>query len=101
MRHARFDVAAASLDRSPLRLKAAYLLVAEADQGELPHWECLTYTFDTAVVPQGTFRVDLTTLDGRYLMGEAALVRSVDGAHVLRGTGVLHGITDEDLGPPE
>ena len=37
MRHARFDVATASLDRVPLQLKAAYLLVAEADQGDVPH----------------------------------------------------------------
>lgn len=99
MRHARFDVASASLDRESLQLKAAYLLVAEADQGELPHWECLAYTFETSPVPQGTYRVDITTLEGRDLMGEAILVRSVDGAHVLRGTGILHGITDEDLGP--
>ncbi|MEO6988876.1 MAG: hypothetical protein ABI239_09530 [Aquihabitans sp.] len=101
MRHARFDVATASLDRKPLQLKASYLLVAEADQGELPHWECLAYTVDDTPVPQGTYRVDITTLEGRYLMGDAVLVRSVDGAHVLRGTGVLHGITDEDLGPAD
>ncbi len=101
MRHARFDVAAASLDRTPLQLKAAYLLVAEADQGDLPHWECLAYTLDTEPIPQGTYRVDITTLEGRYLEGEAVLVRSVDGAHVLRGSGALRGITDEDLGPPE
>lgn len=101
MRYARFDVAAASLDQTSLQLKAAYLLVAEADHGELPHWECVAYTFDTAPVPQGTYRVDITTLDGRNLVGDAVLVRSVDGAHVLRGTDVLHGITDEDLDPPE
>lgn len=98
MRHARFDVAVLSIDGAPLQLKTAYLLVAESDQGEVPHWECLAYTFDSSPVSQGSYEIDITTLDGRSLVGKAALVRSVDGAHVFRGTGALIGITDADLG---
>ena len=99
MRHVRFDVATLAVEKVPLLLKAAYLLVAETDDGDVPQWECLAYAVEPAPLPQGVHRVDITTLDGRYLVGEAALVRSVDGTHVLRGSGALVGITDDDLGP--
>lgn len=101
MRHARFDVAVLSVDGAPLQLRTAYLLVAETDQGETPHWECLAYTLSSSPVAQGSYEIDITTLDGRSLVGDAALVRSVDGAHVFRGTGALTGITDADLGPED
>ena len=78
-------------------LKAAYLLVAETDDSEHPQWECLVYARSPAPVAPGEYRVDLTTLDGRYFQGAAMLVRSVDGAHVLRGSGPLEGMSDTDL----
>ncbi len=98
MRHARFDVATLAIEQVAVPLKAAYLLVAETDDGDHPQWECLAYGFDTAEIAQGRYRVDLTTLDGRVLGGDAVLVRSIDGNHVLRGAGPLDGITDADLG---
>lgn len=99
MRHARFDVATLAIQRVDVPLKAAYLLVAEVDQGALPHWECVAYALEPAPIEQSTYRVDIVTLDGRRFTGEALLVRSVDGTHVLRGTGELFGIADDDLGP--
>lgn len=98
MRHARFDVASLAVEQVPVPLRAAYLLVAEADDSGVAQWECLAYAIDPAPIAQGRYRIDLTTLDGRYFQGEAALVRSVDGAHVLRGTGALEGILASDLG---
>ncbi len=97
MRHARFDVASLAIEQVTLPLRAGYLLVAETDDSDHPQWECLAYALEPAPLAQGRYRIDLTTLDGRYLHGEAALVRSVDGAHVLRGTGPLEGITADDL----
>lgn len=98
MRHARFDIASLAIERVAVPLRVAYLLVAESDDGEHPQWEVLAYALETAPVAQGRYRVDLTTLDGRELGGEAVLVRSIDGAHVLRGAGPLAGVTDADLG---
>lgn len=100
MRHVRFDVATLSVEKVPVPLKAAYLLVAESDDSEVPQWECLAYAIEAAPLPQGVHRVDITTLDGRYLVGDAALVRSVEGTHVLRGAGELVGITSTDLDSP-
>lgn len=97
MRHARFDVASLAIEGVGVPLRAAYLLVAASDDGEHPQWEVVAYGIDTAPVAQGRYRVDLTTLDGRALWGDAALVRSVDGAHVLRGAGPLDGVTDAEL----
>lgn len=100
MRHVRFDIAALAVERVDIPLKAAYLLVAESDDGEMPQWEVLAYALDSAPFQQQVHRVDLTTLDGRYLRGEAALVRSVEGAHVFRGAGELIGFDPAELGDP-
>lgn len=98
MRHARFDVASLSIEQVNLPLKAAYLLVAETDDAVDPQWELLAYALDDAPLQQRTYRVDLTTLDGRTMGGEAFLVRSVDGAHVLRGAGPIEGVNPTELG---
>ena len=58
MRHARFDVATLVVEQVPVRLKAAYLLVAESDDGDHPHWECLAYALDEAPLARGRYRVE-------------------------------------------
>lgn len=98
MRHRRFDVATLAVERVPVPIKAAYLLVAEQDGIEAIQWECLAYAFDPAPIAQGRYRVDITTLDGRLLGGGAVLVRSVEGTHVLRGDGPLEGFAADELG---
>ena len=97
MRHARFDVATLAVEGVPIVLKAAYLLVAEPDGEDQLQWECLAYALDTAPIAKARYRVDITTLEGRELWGPAILVRSVEGAHVLRGDGALAGFTAADL----
>lgn len=97
MRHARFDVATLAIEGIPVTLRAAYLLVAEQEGMAELQWECLAYSLDAKELPRGTYAVDIVTLDGRDLAGRAVLVRSIDGAHVLRGDGPLAGITDADL----
>jgi hypothetical protein len=101
VRHLRFDIALLAVERVPVRLKAAYLLVAEQEGIEELQWECLAYALDPAPIAEGRYRVDLTTLDGRVLGGEAVLVRSVEGTHVLRGDGPLEGVDRAELGSPE
>lgn len=107
MRHARFDIASIAADRIDLPLRAAYLLVAETDDGDTPQWEALVYTLSEAPLEQRIHRLDMVTLDDRYLRGEAALVRSVEGAHVFRGVTDLDGFdpaADLDRGgsnPPD
>lgn len=98
MRHARFDVATLGVEGVPVVLRAAYLLVAETDDGVDPQWELIAYALDEAPLPQGRYRTEIVTLDGRLLAGDAVVVRSVDGAHVLRGAGPLAGISPDDLG---
>jgi hypothetical protein len=97
VRHARFDIATVAIEQVPVPMKAGYLLVAESDDGDHPQWEALVYALDAAPVAQGRYRVDISTLDGRVLGGDAVLVRSVEGTHVLRGAGPLEGIVDADL----
>ncbi len=97
MRHVRFDVATLAVEQVPVPLKVAYLLVAEQEGFDRLQWECLAYGLGDAPLAQGRYRVDITTLEGRALSGAAILVRSVDGAHVLRGDGELSGVTTDDL----
>lgn len=98
MRHARFDVASLSIEGVEVALRAAYLLVAESEVADRPQWECIAYGVDPAPLPQGRYLVAITTLDGRLLQGDAVLVRSVEGAHVVRGDGPLAGFHADDLG---
>ena len=98
MRHLRFDVATLAIEQVPVPLKAAYLLVAEQDGHDELQWECIAVALDPAEVARGRYRVDVTTLDGRVVGGEAVLVRSIDGTHVLRGDGPLSGVGAEELG---
>jgi hypothetical protein len=97
VRHLRFDIATLSVEQVPVTLKAAYLLVAEQEGVEALQWECLAYGLDDRPIPEGRYRVDITTLEGRVLGGPAVLVRSVSGAHVLRGDGLLEGFDPAEL----
>lgn len=97
MRHARFDVAFLSIEGVDVPLRAGYLLVAESDDPRRPQWECIAYGIDTAPLAPARHPVTIATLDGRRLVGDAVVVRSVEGAHVLRGDGPLDGIVDDDL----
>lgn len=97
MRHVRFDIADLALEGIPVVLRAAYLLVAEQDGVDQLQWEVLAYGLDTAELRPGTYEVEVRTLDGRQLAGPAVLVRSVEGAHVLRGDGPLAGLAVDDL----
>ena len=97
MRHTRFDVATLRVDGTPILLKAAYVLVAERDGRPELDWECLVYALGTEPLEPQRYEVDLVTLDGRALSGPAVLVRSVEGAHVLRGDGPLAGVVAGDL----
>lgn len=98
MRHRRFDVATLAVERVPVPIKAAYLLIADQEGAAGVQWECLAYAFDVAPIAQGRYRVDITTLDGRVLGGGAILVRSIEGTHVLRGDGPLEGFEADELG---
>lgn len=97
MRHVRFDIATLAVEGVAVPLRAAYLLVAEADDAAHPQWECLAYALGTEAIPPGRYAIDLVTLDGRTLAGPAVRVRSVEGAHVLRGDGPLADFDPADL----
>lgn len=98
MRHVRFDVASLALEGIPVRLKAASLLVVVQEGADELQWEVLAYARDPAELRQDRYEVEATTLEGRRLAGAAVLVRSVEGAHVLRGDGPLAGLALDDLG---
>ncbi|MEZ5140711.1 MAG: hypothetical protein R2702_11235 [Acidimicrobiales bacterium] len=98
MRHRRFDVATLAVERVPVVLRVAHLLVAEREGAPHLDWECVATALDAAPIPPGRYRVDLTTLDGRVLGGPAILVRSIEGTHVLRGDGPLEGVEASELG---
>jgi hypothetical protein len=95
--HARFDVTSLSVEGVEVPLRAAYLLVAEREVADRPEWECIAYGLDPTPLPQGRYLVTLTTQEGRRLEGQAVLVRSVEGAHVVRGDGPLSGLLADDL----
>jgi hypothetical protein len=92
LRYARFDLAHVVVDGIGIPLKAAYLLLAQPENTDQLQWECLVYALDDEPLARGTYRADLTMLDGRELAGDAVVVRSVEGAHVPRGRADRRGL---------
>jgi hypothetical protein len=97
VRSKRFAIATLRLDGVDLRLKYADLLVAAPEGATQLDWECVVMPFDGEPLEQGAYRVEVVTLEGRDLGGDAVLVRSVQGTHVLRGAGPLTGFTETEL----
>ena len=97
MRSKRFAVSELRIDGGDLRLKYGDLLVVSHDEATEIDWECVAMPVDHEPLDQGAYRIDVVTLEGRELSGDAVLVRSVSGAHVLRGAGPLDGVSGEEL----
>lgn len=97
MRSKRFAIAAIAIDGRDVRIKYGDVLVAHHENTTELDWECVVMPFAADAMEQGAYRVDVTTIDGRDLAGDAVLVRSVQGTHVLRGAGPLAGVHRDEL----
>ena len=97
MRSKRFSIAYLRVDGVDVRLKYADLLVAQQDGHQDIDWECVLMPIDPTQMEQGAYSLEVDTIDARVLSGDAVLVRSVQGTHVLRGAGPLEGLDPEDL----
>jgi hypothetical protein len=97
VRSKRFAVAELRIDGGDLRLRYGGLIVVAHDEAMNIDWECVAMPVDHEPLEQGAYRLDVVTLEGRELHGNAVLVRSVSGTHVLRGAGPLHGVSDHEL----
>jgi hypothetical protein len=97
MRSKRFTIASITIDGDDLRIKYGDVLVAAQDGAAHLDWECVVQPFDPAPIEQGAYRLGIVTLEGRRLAGDAVLVRSVKGTHVLRGAGPVDGLAYDEL----
>jgi hypothetical protein len=97
MRSKRFAVSGLRIDGGEVALKYGDLVVVAHDGAETVDWECVAMAATHEPLDQGAYRLDLLTLEGRELSGDAVLVRSVRGTHVLRGAGPLAGVGDDEL----
>ena len=98
MRSRRFTVARLQIDGEDVALRYGDLVVVAHEAATALDWECVAVPEVRSRLDQGAYRVDVVTLEGRVLGGDAILVRSVEGTHVLRGAGELDGIAESDLG---
>jgi hypothetical protein len=97
MRSKRFAVSGLRIDGGDVALKYGDLVVVAHEGARSIDWECVAMPVDHEPLDQGAYRLDLVTLEGRELSGDAVLVRSVRGTHVLRGAGPLAGVRDDEL----
>jgi hypothetical protein len=95
--HRRFHVLGLVVDAEPVALRYADLVVARPDGTRDLDWECVAYATRVDPLAPGLHRVELRTLEERTFSGDAVLVRSVDGSHVLRGAGPLEGFDPVEL----
>jgi hypothetical protein len=97
MESKRFDIATIEVNGADVRIKYADLLVVRKDNTAELDWELVVVPFDGAPLESGAHHVEVVTLEGRSIGGDAIHVRSIDGTHVLRGAGPLAGLADDDL----
>lgn len=97
MRSKRFTIATITIDGDDVRIKYGDLLLAAHDGATHVDWERVVQPFDPTPIEQGAYRLGIVTLEGRVLSGDAVLVRSVKGTHVLRGAGPVDGLTHDEL----
>ena len=108
MRHIRFVVDRLLVDGDELVLRHGDVVAvnpADRDEaGSAPgtaaepvDWECVVYAVGQDPLEPGVHELSFSTLEGRRLTGDAVLVRSVHGSHVLRGAGPLAGLAVDDL----
>jgi hypothetical protein len=97
MRHRRFDVARLRIDGADIALRYADLVLAEPEGTDDLQWECIVVPRDHDRLSTGAHALAADTTCGRTLAGDAVLVRSVHGSHVLRGAGPLTGVGTDDL----
>ena len=97
MRARRFALTELHIDGAPVVLRYGDLVVVAHDGATGFDWECVVTSADGRPLEQGAYRLDLVTLEEREFDGDAVLVRSVDGTHVLRGASELHGFDIDDL----
>ena len=97
MRARRFALTELRVDGARVELRYGDLVVVAHDGGIGLDWECVATSADGLPLEQGAYRLDLVTLEARDFHGDAVLVRSVDGTHVLRGAGDLQGFELDDL----
>lgn len=87
--HRRHDIATLRIDGDDVRLRYADVVVVERPETPNADWESIVVPFVDPGLEPGAYVLDLVTLEGVALRGEALLVRSVDGTIVLRGAGPL------------
>jgi hypothetical protein len=97
MRAKRFVVATLHIDGVELELRFADLVVVAHPEATEVDWELIALPAGPAALEPGAYHLELVTTDGRRLRGDAVLVRSLRGTHVLRGAGPLDGVTDAEL----
>jgi hypothetical protein len=97
MRTRRYAVTSLAIDGGDVRLRYGDLLVVAHEEATSLDWECVAMPLDPAPLDQGAYRLDVVTLEGRHLSGDAVLVRSVKCTHVLRGAGPLTGFSTDEL----
>ncbi len=98
MRHLRFRVDALHLDRDEVPIRYGDLLVTRTTSSAAVDWECVLMTVDPAPIDHGAHHLRLVTTEQRELAGHAILVRSIEGTHVFRGAGPIHGFDPAELG---
>jgi hypothetical protein len=97
MRSKRFDVATVHIDGADVRIKYGDVLVVCHEGREDLDWEVVIMAFDPAPLEPAPYHLAAVSLDGTWLVGDAVLVRSIDGTHVFRGAGPLADFDDDLL----
>jgi hypothetical protein len=97
VRARRFALTELRVDGVGVELRYGDLVVVAHEGGIGLDWECVVTAADGSTLDQGAYHLDLVTLESRAFDGDAVLVRSVGGTHVLRGASDLQGFAEDDL----
>jgi hypothetical protein len=89
LNHQQFTVGSLALDGHDVPLVYAHVVVVHHSNTADEDWECIAASRATLDLELAPCAVEVTTLDGSALRGDAVVVRSDGHSHVLRGVGAL------------
>lgn len=98
MKHVRLDIERLAVDGIDRPLAYGDVLVVEQDGHDGLQWELVVMFLGKVAFDEWSGSLDVLTLEGRRLAGEAFLVRAREQMHVFRGTSQLDGLLVDELG---
>jgi hypothetical protein len=89
LKHQQFNVATLAVNGDDVPLLYAHIVVVHNPNTSDEDWECIAASRASVDLELAPYALDVTTIEGPTLHGDAVVVRTDGRSHVFRGVGAL------------